>query len=87
VAHGIQVYVLPDLERVPAHSLNALARFISDQKYKTRFDSHPRLQLRRRTERTKKVKKKGKNIVINESVAFQSDSLILGPSFLIVPSS
>lgn len=71
MAHGIQVCVPPDLERVSAHSLNALARFISDQEYS--HASIPiRLRLRRRTERkeTKKVEGKGENNVIEESRGF-----------------
>lgn len=59
VAHGIEVHVPPDLERVSAHSLNALARFISDQEY--RHASIPiRLQLRRRAERKRRKKLEGK---------------------------
>lgn len=74
MAHGIQVYVPPDLKRISAHSLNALTRFINDQEY--RHASIPiRIWLRRRTERKGRKKwkrKKGGNNVIEESVAFQS---------------
>lgn len=70
MAHGIQMYVPPDLERVSAHSLNALARFISDQEYR-----HASIPIRvcgcvgERSGKDEKMEEKGESNVIEESVA------------------
>lgn len=52
------MYVPPDLKRVSAHSLNALARFISDQEY--RHASIPMLVYGCVGERSGKDEKSGK---------------------------